>query len=259
MTVSPPGPSTSAIESAVQTFVSSYNAIIDQINGQTSQVPSSSDPTQGTLYGDDELNDLVSSMRQQNYTPNSSLTGIASLADIGITTGAATGILSVLPGCRRRQTDGQHVDTRVRNRVESEWRQGNARELVNALPRSSTTSPPPGARSTCASRAIPPTWRSHEPDQRHERDVGRSPAALQTEFADMETALQQSQTQSNWLSGQIASLPTHWRQHRTPGAPQSPPAPSDDKDRASCTSNSPPRPPPTARVPSSRPRPSSSS
>jgi flagellar hook-associated protein 2 len=32
--------------------------------------------------------------------------------------------------------------------------------------------------------------------------------ALQSQFADLETALQQSQSQSNWLMSQIAGLPT---------------------------------------------------
>src|SRR5208282_4009172 len=47
---------------------------------------------QGTLYGDDELTSLLSNMRELMYTPGAGLpSGMASLADLGISTGAPTG------------------------------------------------------------------------------------------------------------------------------------------------------------------------
>ncbi len=208
VTVSPPGPSTSAIESAVQTFVSSYNAIIDQISANTSQLPSSSDPTQGTLYGDDELNNLVSTMRQQNYTPNASLTGITSLADIGITTGAATGSS---PYSQDAVSGKLTVNTQALESAIASNPNG-----IKAMLESWSNS----LASTINSVAAP----GGTIDLRIQGDTSElgdltnqisdmnamladRQTALQTEFANMETALQQSQTQSNWLSGQIASLP----------------------------------------------------
>jgi flagellar hook-associated protein 2 len=90
--VSAPNLSTSGIQSALQTFVSSYNAILDQVNAQLSQAPSTSDPTLGKLYGDPELNSLLSNMRSAMYTGDSSLpNGMASMLDIGVSTGATTG------------------------------------------------------------------------------------------------------------------------------------------------------------------------
>lgn len=208
VTVSPPGPNTSGIESAVQTFVSSYNAIIDQINANTSQVPSSSDPTQGTLYGDDELNNLLSSMRQQNYTPNTGLTSITSLADIGITTGASTGSspysqdavngkltvsTSALESALASNPNG------VKTMLQS-WSNKLA-SLVNSVAA-------PGG--TIDLRIQGDTSQlgdlSNQISDMNAMLADRQ-TALQTEFANMETALQQSQQQSNWLIGQIAQLP----------------------------------------------------
>jgi flagellar hook-associated protein 2 len=209
VTVSPPGPSTSAIESAVQTFVSSYNAVIDQINAQTSQVPSSSDPTQGTLYGDDELNDLESSMREQNYTSDSSLTGITSLADIGITTGAASGSSPY----SQDSVDGKlSVDTTTLEAAIASNPNGVKAMLAswsNSLAALVNNVAAPGG--TIDLRIQGDT--SELGDLTNQiSDMNAMLAdrqtALQTEFADMETALQQSQTQASWLTSQIAQLPT---------------------------------------------------
>ena len=50
-----PAPSTQNITTAVQQFVTDYNAAVTQIQTQLAQTPSSSDPTQGTLFGDSDL------------------------------------------------------------------------------------------------------------------------------------------------------------------------------------------------------------
>lgn len=208
VSVSPPAPSTSGIEDAVKTFVSSYNAIIDQVNAQTSQTPSASDPTQGTLYGDNELTDLLSYMREQNYTPNPSLTGIQSLADIGITTGAAVGDA---PYSQDSVNGKLSIDTTkleaaiasnpngVKAMLQS-WSSGFS-SLVNGVAA-------PGG--TIDLRIQGDTSElSDLTNQISDMNAMLSDrqTALQAQFANLETALQQSQTQSNWLVGQIAQLP----------------------------------------------------
>ncbi len=207
VSVSPPAPSTSSIESAVKSFVSSYNAIIDQINGEVTQTPSKSDPTQGSLYGDMELTDLLSSMRQQSYTPNALLTGIQGLADIGITTGAASGDAPF----SQDSVDGKlTIDTTkleaalasnpngVKAMLQS-WSSGFA-AVVNgvAAPGGSIDLRIQGDRSEIGDL-------TNQIANLNEMLTLRQ-TALQAQFANLETALQQSQQQSNWLVSQIASL-----------------------------------------------------
>jgi flagellar hook-associated protein 2 len=195
----------------VQAFVSSYNAILDQINAQTSQTPSSSDPTQGTLYGDNELNDLESSMRSQNYTPISGLTGITSLADIGITTGAASGSA---PYSQDAVNGKLSVNTTALEAAISSNPNGVKAMLQswsNSFAATVNTVAAPGGSIDLRIQGDT----SELGDLTNQiSDLNAMLAdrqtALQAQFAAMETALQQSQTQSNWLSGQIASLPlTH--------------------------------------------------
>ncbi|MBV8217152.1 MAG: flagellar filament capping protein FliD, partial [Solirubrobacterales bacterium] len=96
VTVAAPAPSTQNIQAAVQQFIKDYNSAITQIQTQLAQKPSSSDPTQGVLYGDSDLQQLLSSMRQQMVATVGGLgPPIASMLDIGVSTGAPTGSAAV--------------------------------------------------------------------------------------------------------------------------------------------------------------------
>ena len=90
--VGAPAPDSSKIHTAITSFVTQYNKVISDIQTQLSTQPSSSDPTVGTLYNDSQLKGLLTSMRASMYTPGSGLpTGLASMLDIGVNTGASTG------------------------------------------------------------------------------------------------------------------------------------------------------------------------
>ena len=93
--VKPPGPSTTAIEAQVQAFVKLYNTTIAAIQKQLATKPpakeSSTERGIGTLFGDQELGGLLTSMRQAMYEPVAGLPAeMSSLAGIGVSTGAAT-------------------------------------------------------------------------------------------------------------------------------------------------------------------------
>jgi flagellar hook-associated protein 2 len=53
--VGAPATDSSKVESTINQFITDYNAAISAIQTQLAQKPTSSDPTQGTLYGDNEL------------------------------------------------------------------------------------------------------------------------------------------------------------------------------------------------------------
>jgi flagellar hook-associated protein 2 len=92
VTVGTPGPSTTNIQAAVQQFITDYNSAVSQIQTQLTQAPSSSDPTQGTLFGDSDLQQLLSNMREQMDATVGGLTGsITSMLNVGVSTGAASG------------------------------------------------------------------------------------------------------------------------------------------------------------------------
>lgn len=207
--VSPPSLSSSSIQSALQTFVTQYNAVISQVQTALTQKPSSSDPTQGQLYGDQGLTNLLNSMRQAMYTGGAGLpAGMAAMSDIGVSTGAATG--SAAPS--QSAISGQLTL--------------NANTLTQAL-----TSNPSGVTAVLkswsqsfSSLVNTAAEAGGTIDSRIQGDNSESSllgnqislmqaaladkqAQLQQEFAALESTLSQNQSQSSWLTSQINSLP----------------------------------------------------
>ena len=87
---------TATLKTSVQSFVTSYNALMTAINAQT-KVTATGDQattTAGALMGDASMRDLVSSLRGElvNGSGNGS---ISSLSQMGITTDQKTGLLSL--------------------------------------------------------------------------------------------------------------------------------------------------------------------
>lgn len=98
--VQPPTVSTAAIETQLQSFVTLYNKTVEEIQTQLSTKPLSSPQNAtelavGSLFGDSDLTNVLNRMRQTMYEPIVGLAAeMASPADIGISTGAATGTSS---------------------------------------------------------------------------------------------------------------------------------------------------------------------
>jgi flagellar hook-associated protein 2 len=206
--VTPPAPNADSITAAVKAFVDSYNSVLDQINTQITQKTSTTDPTQGLLFGDSDLTSLRDSMRQAVYTSIAGLTGITSLADIGVSTGAASGAATY----SQDAVDGKlTIDTTaLTNAIQSNpsgvkqmlqsWSQ-NFAGLVNsvAAPGGSLDARIQGDNTELSDI-------SNQIDNLNAILANRQ-TALQTQFANLEAVLSQHQAQSNWLAGQIAQLP----------------------------------------------------
>ncbi len=209
VTVSPPSISSSAVQTAAQNFITSYNSVLTQIQTQLSQTPTASDPTQGTLYSDPELQELLNGMRTAMYTGGNGLpTGMASMLDLGVSTGATTG--SSTPS--QSAISGQLTL--------------NATTLTQAL-----TSNPSGVSavlqsfaSSFSSMVNAVAAPGGSIDSRIQSDGTQVDAlnnqiatmqaaladkqnALTQEFANLESALSQNQSTSSWLTSQISSLP----------------------------------------------------
>lgn len=207
--VGAPAPSTTNVQNAVQQFVTDYNSAISTIQTQLSQTPISSDPTKGTLYNDSDLTQLLSSMRNMMDQSFSGLTGITSMLNIGVSTGATTGTGAV-------SQNSLSGDLTL-----------DATALTSAM-----TSNPSGVRSMLTSWSINfSNLVNNEAapggtiDSRIQADDSQSSylatqiqnmtqantikqQELVQQFAQMEAALSESQSTSSWLTSQLAALPT---------------------------------------------------
>jgi flagellar hook-associated protein 2 len=207
--VGAPAPSAQNIQTAVQTFVTDYNSAISQIQTQLSQAPSSSDPTQGTLNNDAEFSGLLSRMRQAMYAAGSGLpSGMASMLDIGVSTGASTGAAAT-----QSQLSGDlTIDTsKLTSALQSN--PGGVQQVLAtwALSFSSLVDAEAGPGGTIDTRV--------QEDDSQISNLSSRIKDLQTantqkqntlvaQFAQMESLLAQNQSESTWLTSQIASLPT---------------------------------------------------
>lgn len=213
ITVQPPAPSTSNIQSAVQSFVTQYNSTIAQIQTQLTQTPvknasSASDLGQGTLFQDQGLQSLLNDMRQAMYTPiNGQPAGFQSLADIGISTGAATagGVTSqsTLQGQLQVDTDKlaqaiQANPTAVQNLLQSWSTSFQARVNVDAGPGGTIDTRVQTEGTDLSGLQSQITTMNQMLNVRQ--------AALEQQFAALEGTLSQSQAQSSWLTSQITSM-----------------------------------------------------
>ena len=207
--VGAPAPNSTNISNALSTFVTQYNKVISDIQTQLSQAPSSTDPTQGTLYGDPELQDLLTSMRSMMYSSGSGLpAGAATMDDIGVSTGATT-------GSGAESASALSGNLTLDPTVLSNMLQSNA-SGVQAIMKSWSSSfvnladnaADPGG--TIASRI---TGDTSQIDTLGNQITSMQSALadkqnfLVQEFAQLEAALSSNQSQSSWLTSQIASLP----------------------------------------------------
>ena len=207
--VGAPTASSSNIETAINAFTTQYNSVIKQIQTALSTPPSSSDPTVGTLYGDPELQDLLSSMRSMMSTSGSGLpNGLANMIDIGVSTGATTGTgavsQSALSGNLTLDATTFEAqlaaDPQGTQNVLSSWGASFSIMVNNAAD--------PGG--TIDSRI--------QGDSAEVTQLGNQISSMQSaltdkqnslvqEFAQLEASLSSNQSTSSWLTSQIAQLP----------------------------------------------------
>jgi flagellar hook-associated protein 2 len=208
--VGSPAANTQSIQTAVQKFITDYNSAITQIQTQLTQTPSSSDPTKGTLYGDSDLQQLLGSLRQEMVATVGGLTGsVKSMLDIGVSTGATTGSAvvsqSALAGDLTLDT------TTLTSALAS-----NASQVKSMLQSWSISfsalvdneSAPGGTISTrIQTDNSQISYLANQIQNLNEANALKQSELVQ-QFAQMEAALSINQSQSSWLTSQLASLPT---------------------------------------------------
>lgn len=217
VTVSPPRANTDAVRQKLQAFVDVYNSTVDAITARlterTVQNPQTeADREAGMLNGDTTLQDVLTQMRQAIYTAVPGLpSGMSSLADIGISTGDASSTISndALEGKLTIDTakldDALANDPQgVRNLLAGPSNVGGwERSFESIVHNADTTGGPLDAAINSQADQIK-QLQSDIADW--DARLALKQQTLQAQFTAMETALSQSQQQSSWLSGQIASL-----------------------------------------------------
>jgi flagellar hook-associated protein 2 len=207
--VGAPTPSSSSITAAVQQFVTDYNSAITAISTQLSQVPSSTAPTQGTLYNDMDLTSLLSTMRDAMYAPGSGLpNGMASLLDIGVSTGATTGTgtpsASAIAG-----------DLTINSATLASAIQTNPTGVQSVLESFSESFAPVVMAESEAGGNIDSRIQGDSSQitdltnqiSNMQASLTDQQAQLTQQYAALEATLSTNQSESSWLTSQISALP----------------------------------------------------
>lgn len=210
--VQAPGPSASAIETQVQAFVKSYNSTVEAIQKQISTRPPAKPSTAsefgtGTLYADGELTSLLSRMREIMYEPIAGLPGeMASPANVGISTGAATGGVTSASSLEGKLTLNAAMLTEA---VKSNpggveemlkgWSQ-NLQSALNAVAEPGGTLEERSQGDSTQIRGL-----TTQIATMNELLAVRE-KALQETYAQLESVISQNSSQSTWLTSESARL-----------------------------------------------------
>ncbi|MDO8211426.1 flagellar filament capping protein FliD [Conexibacter sp. CPCC 206217] len=230
ISVGAPGADTDAIQRKVQAFVDTYNATVDAIRSKLDEKSVPDPRTQedikngvadprtsaqlqaGTLFADTQLNSLLSTMRQAIYSPVSGApAGFDSLSALGISTGAVTATTSkdTLAGkltldvdrFTKALTDDPNAVRNLLSGVDNVG--GWARSFESIVNTTAGTDGILASRITGGDSEI--TALRSQMSQMDQR-LSVKQRALEAQFAALEVAMSKSQTQSQWLTGQLAGL-----------------------------------------------------
>jgi flagellar hook-associated protein 2 len=217
VTVGAPSVDTDAVRQKLQAFVDVYNSTVDAIRARLDErsvanPQTVADQQAGMLNGDTTLTGILSQMRQAIYTPVRGLpAGMSSLADLGVSTGSASSTISRDALAGKLEIDDVKLDDALANNSAAVrdllagpsnaggWTRAFERIVHNA----DTTGGTLDAQITGADSELKRLQQAMaDMDDR----LALKETSLRAQFTAMETALQQSKTQGDWLSGQLASL-----------------------------------------------------
>jgi flagellar hook-associated protein 2 len=208
--VAAPAPSSTNISTAIQQFVTDYNSAISSIQTQLSTAPDSSDPTVGTLYGDTELQSLLSQMRTAMYgAVSGTSSGMSSMLDLGVSTGATTGSASPsaasLSGTLTLDPDQLAAALTANPSGAQQVLEGWANSFSTVIKSASD------AGGTIDQRISGDSQQISQMDQRisdMQAALADKQTQLTNQFAALEAALSSNQSESSWLTSQINALPS---------------------------------------------------
>jgi flagellar hook-associated protein 2 len=213
VTVAPPAANATTISTAVNQFVSDYNAVVTALQTQVTTAPindpsTAADAAVGTLYNDQDLSGLLNNMRQLMYTPASGLTSaVSALSDIGITTGAPSGnaVPSASSLAGELTVNSATLTAAIQNNP------GGVQALLASFSQSfqNLVNPEAGPGGVISQRItgdVAETTQMGSQIQTMQASLTERQATLTSEFAKLESTLSASQAQEASLQSEIASL-----------------------------------------------------
>src|SRR3954451_21929049 len=223
ITVGAPGPDQGAISAKVKAFVDQYNSTVDFVRSKLSEKPvvnpqTAADYNKGVLYGDTALTGLLGQLRttmtgQFAENDGNPLT-LDQLSELGVSTGSAVGggtlnqdaIAGKLSFDAAKFTQAMATDPLSVRRLlgGSSGVTDNFAKAVDDLL----------APVVQADGTLDQTIKSQDAQRRviadqiarMDRTLAKKQDILKAQFAAMEAALQASQSQGQWLSGQLNAL-----------------------------------------------------
>jgi flagellar hook-associated protein 2 len=217
VTVGAPAADTDAVKQKLQAFVDVYNSTVDAIRARLDErsvlnPQTAADQQAGMLNGDTTLTAILSQLRQAIYTPIRGLpAGMSSLADLGVSTGSASSTISRDALAGKLEIDDDTLDAALANNPSGvrDLLAGPAnvggwtRSFERIVHDADTTG---GTLDTQITGADAELKRLQQTMADMDDRLALKEQTLRAQFTAMETALSQSQTQSSWLQGQLASL-----------------------------------------------------
>jgi flagellar hook-associated protein 2 len=210
--VQAPGASVSTVEAKVQSFIKLYNSTVEAIQKQLSTKPiakptSASEYGTGTLFGDFELESLLSNMRQSMYEPIAGLAAeMSSPANIGISTGAASAggasqasIEGLLTLSSTKLAEAVQTNPAGVQQMLEKWSQGLQSTLEAVAGPGGTLEARTNGDTTQITELTSQITTMNEMLALREK-------ALQATYAQLESAISQNTSQADWLTSQEASL-----------------------------------------------------
>jgi flagellar hook-associated protein 2 len=207
--VSEPALDRDAVKTKVKAFVDAYNAVVDTANAKLTEKKVASPASEfqaglGQLYGDTGVRGMLGSLRQQ-MTKIVAGAGINDLTDLGIFVPKATGTASADAKAGRLVLD----EAKLTQALEADWTtvsgyfEDFSKTVADFVKKQTGGSGVIDERLKSSNRNLDRL--KDQVDATNER-LDKKEERMKAQFAAMELALQNSQTQQNWLSGQLAAL-----------------------------------------------------
>ena len=207
--VSEPTLDRDAIKTKIKGFVDAYNAVVDTANAKLSEKPIANPASEfqaglGQLYGDTGVRGMLGALRQQ-MTKIVSAAGVNDLADLGISVPKATGSTSADGKAGRLVID----DAKLTQALEADWTAVSgffetfSKDVDKLVKAQTGGSGVIDERLKSSNRNLD---RLKDQVELTNERLDAKEKRMKAQFAAMESALQASQTQQAWLTGQLAAL-----------------------------------------------------
>jgi flagellar hook-associated protein 2 len=210
LSVTEPALDRDAIKTKVKAFVDAYNAVVDATRAEMTEKPVQNPTSEfqagyGQLYGDTGLSSMLSALRRQMSNVVSAA-GINDLSDIGIGIPKSSGgVVSDDAKAGKLTID----DAKLSLALESNWTGVKSfftdfsKQVSDYVDTQTGSAGVIDGRLKSADRNVASI--KDQLAKANER-IDAKEKRLKAQFAAMETALQNAQTQQSWLTGQLAAL-----------------------------------------------------